>query len=463
MTVRPCTTHVTGCPCISDDPFANFSSEAPDPISFLRMSWNQTIPGINSPENFYDNPIGLGTCTDVDPVVAQDCANGQAFIDSHLDQPVFRSHLTSCSVPCPDGSFFFYSLAAGAVTASTQAMADYLAQSICLYRATLARRCAPSVTTGAASDIDDVNATLNGTVNPNGAATTAFFEWGEDTSYGNITPITDVGAGRTTLNFFALLTGLLLPGTTYHFRIVAISSQGTAVGADSSFVTVNNLAPLAWWKMEENGAGNRIDIIGGATLVPAGANGTVSRVAGKVNFGVDLAGNAAPFFIIDKFLNSGAATFPYVKADGIDITLWFNDSTFVNGQADIIDFFSPSNGPIRLFLTSTLGLTLDVPFVSSVSAPWVFGAGWSFIRVFIDDDAGVIGFQVNTNPPVTMPYVEPADGNTSIYQLAVTTDDFTLASNVACFWDEVAIWPRLLTAAEITTLYNGGAGHTWPF
>src|SRR5205814_8890424 len=46
----------------------------------------------------------------------------------------------------------------------------------------------PSVTTGSATAIGRTSATLNGTANPNGSATTANFEYGLTTSYGNTTP-----------------------------------------------------------------------------------------------------------------------------------------------------------------------------------------------------------------------------------------------------------------------------------
>ena len=46
----------------------------------------------------------------------------------------------------------------------------------------------PTVTTGAVTSIGDTSAVLNGTVNPNGAATTYQFQWGLTTAYGLLTP-----------------------------------------------------------------------------------------------------------------------------------------------------------------------------------------------------------------------------------------------------------------------------------
>lgn len=54
---------------------------------------------------------------------------------------------------------------------------------------------APAVTTSAASGVTATAATLNGTVNPEGAATTYQFQYGTSTSYGSVTPASPASAG----------------------------------------------------------------------------------------------------------------------------------------------------------------------------------------------------------------------------------------------------------------------------
>ena len=78
----------------------------------------------------------------------------------------------------------------------------------------------PSVTTGSASAVAATAATLAGTVNPNGSATTYRFEYGTTTSYGSQSPVVDAGSGSGDEPASTDLTGLA-PGTTYHFRVVA--------------------------------------------------------------------------------------------------------------------------------------------------------------------------------------------------------------------------------------------------
>ena len=93
----------------------------------------------------------------------------------------------------------------------------------------------PIVTTQAATAITGTSATLNGSVNPNGLATTYYFQWGTTTGYGNTTTIVSAGSGSSAVAVSANLTGLTLNGT-YHFRLMAENSDGSSTGADMVFV-----------------------------------------------------------------------------------------------------------------------------------------------------------------------------------------------------------------------------------
>lgn len=95
---------------------------------------------------------------------------------------------------------------------------------------------APSVTTEAASGVTTTGATLNGTVNPNGVATSASFEWGTTTAYGQTTSVQSMGAGSLAQPLAAAVTGLA-PCTTVHYRTTATSAGGTVTGQDGTFTT----------------------------------------------------------------------------------------------------------------------------------------------------------------------------------------------------------------------------------
>src|SRR5262245_11841321 len=66
----------------------------------------------------------------------------------------------------------------------------------------------PTVTTLAASSITASNGTLNGTVNPNGAATKAYFQYGLTTNYGSFSTTNNLAATTATLSVTNLIGSL---------------------------------------------------------------------------------------------------------------------------------------------------------------------------------------------------------------------------------------------------------------
>jgi hypothetical protein len=92
----------------------------------------------------------------------------------------------------------------------------------------------PTVETKKATSIDEIGATLNGNVDPKGAETQYYFEYGTTISYGSKTPEASAGSGTSNVEEAKAITGLTL-GTTYHFRIVATNGAGTTDGEDQTF------------------------------------------------------------------------------------------------------------------------------------------------------------------------------------------------------------------------------------
>ncbi|MFL5887344.1 MAG: PKD domain-containing protein [Thermoleophilaceae bacterium] len=95
---------------------------------------------------------------------------------------------------------------------------------------------APLVSASPATDVSAFAATLHGSVNPQGLATTYRFEYGTSTSYGSSTPAATAGSGSTPVAVSYAIPSLA-PNTTYHFRVVASSSGGTVASSDQTFTT----------------------------------------------------------------------------------------------------------------------------------------------------------------------------------------------------------------------------------
>ncbi len=141
----------------------------------------------------------------------------------------------------------------------------------------------PAVVTASATGVSDTSAVLHGTVNPNGSSTTYYFQWGLTIGYGvNGKPLS-AASGVKPVSVHETASGLI-PGTVYHYRLVATNQVGTTVGNDRTFKTAGHPPPGV-----VTGPANDVNATG-ATLTgavnPAGAATTWSFQWGaSPNFG----------------------------------------------------------------------------------------------------------------------------------------------------------------------------------
>jgi len=98
---------------------------------------------------------------------------------------------------------------------------------------------APTVTTNQATNVSATSAQLNGTVNPNGQNSTAWFEYSTDSGLipSSTTPTKQVLAASSDIVFSDGITGLST-GTTYYYRLAAQNSGGIQRGSIRSFITI---------------------------------------------------------------------------------------------------------------------------------------------------------------------------------------------------------------------------------
>jgi NHL repeat len=96
----------------------------------------------------------------------------------------------------------------------------------------------PDVTTGDATNVSTMSATLNGQVDPAGGGdiVDCYFEYGTDTNYGNTAPCVPATPIVSPADVSAGIGGLT-PSTIYHFRVVAGNAVGAVTGADQTFQT----------------------------------------------------------------------------------------------------------------------------------------------------------------------------------------------------------------------------------
>lgn len=97
---------------------------------------------------------------------------------------------------------------------------------------------APTVTTGQPQHIKSGSALVQGTVNPNGSATTYGFRYGSTPEYGRHTAPQAIPAGTAPVDVEARLSDLQ-PGVRYHYRLVANNAFGPAEGEDATLVSAS--------------------------------------------------------------------------------------------------------------------------------------------------------------------------------------------------------------------------------
>jgi hypothetical protein len=139
---------------------------------------------------------------------------------------------------------------------------------------------APGVSTRAPGVNGSTSAAFSGSVNPEGASTTAYFQYGLDPSYtagstvvyDHSTPPQAVGSDFSDHSVSATVTGLV-PNARYHVQVVASNGAGTTVGQDQTFVTKADPAPPA------PGLGTSVDIapMSGQVFIEVGGSTAHAR------------------------------------------------------------------------------------------------------------------------------------------------------------------------------------------
>ncbi len=104
---------------------------------------------------------------------------------------------------------------------------------------------APPTLTGVSVSAIASTATLGVTINPNGIATSARFQFGFTNAYGTDAPITFTPANGAANQSAGIVLNGLSPGAIYHFRVTATNIAGTTTSGDFTFDSVS--AAYASW------------------------------------------------------------------------------------------------------------------------------------------------------------------------------------------------------------------------
>ena len=224
----------------------------------------------------------------------------------------------------------------------------------------------------------------------------------------------------------------------------------------TSNTLINGL--ISYWKCDETGVANAVDELGVTTLTNTkclGASG------GLINNSFILSGTTC-------FLGGNAGT-TYQYTTGVSVSIWFSGSTYAAYQALINDYGSAGtgngydliiqdNGKSSWNLRSTgatpTTVSINDPTTVITNSAWHHIVGTfngTTVQSYVD--GGALTSQTWAN---NISY-----GGVCTFKIGTRgSGDIPLRGRL----DQIGIWNRGLTAAEVTNLYNkenGGTGYPW--
>lgn len=135
----------------------------------------------------------------------------------------------------------------------------------------------PMVTADPASAVTTSSATITGTANPNGLATTVLVSYGPDTDYGAQTVPISVGAGCAPVAFSVPLAGLPALADT-HFRVSASNSRGSASSDDQVLTTTSPCGGALTAPVVVTGSSSGVDTTSAVVAGTVNPNGQATSV-----------------------------------------------------------------------------------------------------------------------------------------------------------------------------------------
>jgi alpha-tubulin suppressor-like RCC1 family protein len=283
-----------------------------------------------------------------------------------------------------------------------------LGAGLCLVTYSALPQSAPFAATQLARPITATTAVLGGMATPNGLDSSSWFEWGEGSSFTNVTSASNVGNGAAVVRVTASISSLSF-GANYHYRLVVSNTAGVTYGPERIFTTGNKAG--CWG---ENDSGQSVPARGVTNLVAVGGGDYGSlgvRNDGTVISWGDLP-NQQPGDI-SSLTNVIAVALGWIheaalKSDGT-VTVWGAAGVTRNVPADLTNAIAiaaglshtlalRSDGTVEAWGDNSSGQTNVPPDLSNVVA---IGAGiWESLA--LKNDGTIVAWGVITNVPAAL-------------------------------------------------------------
>lgn len=213
---------------------------------------------------------------------------------------------------------------------------------------------------------------------------------------------------------------------------------------------------VAYWKFDEGASLSRADNVGGFTLLDTGGTGTQ---AGKSGNGLQFLGKtslsvASASGLMAGHRNYTMATWVYPATGG----------SVANPKVVAKKNTAASSGEFQLFINTS---NARYAIYNSATQMVTNGSGnfslntWHFVCVTYTSSTKTVTIQTdNTAPSANVVPFAPQDDNLVSFSVGRMSDG---TAEFVGGVDELGKWNRVLTQAEINSLYNASAGTTYPF
>ena len=236
-------------------------------------------------------------------------------------------------------------------------------------------------------------------------------------------------------------------------------AQGMLLNPSMSFgsSTLNN-SLIAVWKLEET-SGTRNDSKGANHLTD---NNTVASATGKLGTAADFeVANSEYLSIADNTdLSTGDIDFTFafwVQLESKAANMQFINKQGAAGTREYSVSYILSGDRIRFGVSNdgTATTTINADALGSPST-----ATWYFVVVWHDATANTINIKVNDGTTNSVSHTTGVFDGTVAFTMGATATPNTYHDGLL---DNVYFWKRVLTAGEMTELYNSGNGKDYPF
>jgi hypothetical protein len=233
----------------------------------------------------------------------------------------------------------------------------------------------PTVLTGSASGVTHTEASLTGSVNPEGVTVTACrFEYGTTTAYSQTLPCpTSPGAGNQAVDETVVPMGLQA-GTEYHYRLAVSTAAGESTGADRTFKTA-----ILWPETSTGLPDGRLY----EQVTPPFKNGNFFDALHGITFGLASEdGNAVLYPMSGPVGSASSGIVTEFASKRTPAAGWQTVSTTPRSTGEV----NPFSGPITMVPSSDFTRFLFISTAPFVAAEPDTGHG-SGVNLFLSEDA----------------------------------------------------------------------------